>query len=510
MSEPFFKTDCPSCGAPVHAHSATAVTLVCGYCQSMLVRQDNALIDSGRDSALLEDFSPLQIGVRGYFATCQFTLVGRLQAQYDAGMWNEWYALFDDGGVGWLSEAGDIYVMTRPTAQTPANLPQFADIRAGFSTLDYQGKRFLAADVRNITLKQAAAQGELPFVIPQEMPNKVADWRCENIFFTLDYATNPPEMFIGTTVKLDDLKLENLRTEAQISESAGRLKGTRQSENCPNCGSPVHWINGATNHVICPSCASELDTSKEKAELIQAHNRRKAQDKSFTLPLGAQGTIKNKTYTVIGVVRKEEWEAQDTFDAMYGRRRMGIVPESSWVEYLLYHPQAGFLWLVETAENEWSMSETLHNWPRLNQSGQPQGCKKLYDYGGHVSYAAGAFYWHIRQGDLNYYSDYQQGANKLCAELSVDELAWSQSSPLRYRQVAQWFNLKNSAPSASSQRNDEFPSGLSKFMAGLFVFLNLPAWIAMDGGDLIFSLCISFFAVRFLYNPNAFFDKDDD
>ena len=76
MSEPFFKTDCPSCGAPVHAHSATAVTLVCGYCNSMLVRQDHTLIDTGRDSALLEDFSPLQIGVRGRFATQSFTLVG--------------------------------------------------------------------------------------------------------------------------------------------------------------------------------------------------------------------------------------------------------------------------------------------------------------------------------------------------------------------------------------------------------------------------------------------------
>ena len=506
MSEPFFKTDCPSCGAPVHAHSATAVTLVCGYCNSMLVRQDHTLIDTGRDSALLEDFSPLQIGVRGRFATQSFTLVGRLQARYDAGVWNEWYALFDDGGTGWLSEAGDIYVMTRPTQQLPNHIPQFQDIRAGFSQLDYQNRKFIAADIRNITLKEAAAQGELPFQLHGEMPNQVADWRCENMFLTLDYATQPPEVFLGTTVKLADLKLENLRTDAQIQESAGRLKGTRQSENCPHCGSPIQWVSGMTHTVICPSCASELDTSKEQAQLIQANSRRKAQDQSFTLPLGAQGKINQKTYIVMGVVRKEEWDAQDTFDAMYSKRRSGIVPESSWVEYLLYSPQAGFLWLVETEDNEWAISETLTDWPRLDRNGAPQGCPKLYDYGGHVAYAAGAFYWHIRQGDLNYYSDYKQGHNKICSELSVNELAWSKSEPVSYRKIAEWFDLKSSAgkPVASG----EYPSGLSKFMAGLFIFLNFPAWFAMDWGDLVFSLILTYFAVRFLYNPSSFLSKD--
>ena len=191
---------------------------------------------------------------------------------------------------------------------------------------------------------------------------------------------------------------------------------------------------------------------------------------------------------------------------MYSKRRSGIVPESSWVEYLLYSPQAGFLWLVETEDNEWTISETLTDWPRLDRNGAPQGCPKLYDYGGHVVYAAGAFYWHIRQGDLNYYSDYKQGHNKICSELSVNELAWSKSEPVSYRKIAEWFDLKSSA--GKPVANGEYPSGLSKFMAGLFIFLNFPAWFAMDWGDLVFSLLLTYFAVRFLYNPSSFLSKD--
>ena len=143
---PFFKTDCPSCGAPVEAHSASAVMLVCGYCNSMLVRQDNGVVDSGRDSALLEDFSPLQIGTSGTFVAQRFTLVGRLQVQYDDGAWNEWYALFDDGRAGWLSEAGDLYVMTMPVEID--SLPRFKDTRAGFSELIFQDKCYIERGYR--------------------------------------------------------------------------------------------------------------------------------------------------------------------------------------------------------------------------------------------------------------------------------------------------------------------------------------------------------------------------
>ncbi|MDO4641311.1 MAG: DUF4178 domain-containing protein [Neisseria sp.] len=502
MSEPLFKTDCPSCGAPVHAHSATAVTLVCGYCHSMLVRHDGGITDTGRDSALLEDFSPLQIGTTGKLNTSGFTLIGRLQVRYDEGMWNEWYALFDDGSTGWLSEAGDLYVFTRSVGDLPADTPAFEDTRAGFSTITYQSKRFIASDVRKITLQRAAAEGELPFPLQPQSINRVSDWRWENVFLTLDYANNQPEGFLGRGVNLAELQLTHTRSDEQITESAGKLKGSRQSENCPNCGSPVHWINGITGTVVCPACGSELDTSAGKAELIQANHMRQAQEEALRLPLGSQGRINNTVYTVIGAVRKDELPAQDTFDALYGKPPSGMVPEGSWIEYLLYNPQAGFLWVVETSEGEWSLSETLNDWPRLDINGQPQGCPKLYDYGGRVSYAAGAFYWHVRQGDLNYYSDYKTGQNKLSAEYSAEELAWSKSTPVAYAQIAEWFQLKQTdIPKYTAQMSAATVSWtLVALMSGIFVILNLPTLVSST--DIIWSLIILAIGLFFLFKKS--------
>lgn len=478
MSEPFFKTDCPSCGAPVHAHSATAVTLVCGYCNSLLLRQDDGVVDTGRDSALLEDFSPLQIGTTGTFGTQNFTLVGRLQARYDVGVWNEWYALFDDGSSGWLAEAGDQYVFTVPAAEHPAaEPPPFDALAAGESRLVYRDKAFVASDVRHITLSQAAAEGELPFALPPQMTNRVADWRCEHLFLTTDYAAEPPEIFVGRGVTLEELKLGHTRSSETIADSAGRLKGTRRAESCPNCGSEVQWIAGLTPTVICPSCHSDLSTDGGKAELVRQNGMRQEQQRRLTLPLGAQGRINGKTYTVIGAVCKDELDPDDAWRMLHGGYVEELYPEGQWTEYLLFEPQSGFLWLVETRQGEWSVSETLNRWPTLQgQSLVPRNGRKLYDYGGRVRYAVGAFYWHIRADDVNYYTDYDQGQSKLCIERSPSEVAWSKSTPVSYAHIREWFGLKADAPAYQAKMTpDRQAFSWPKLLKYVFVLINLPA-----------------------------------
>lgn len=494
MNAPLFKTDCPSCGAPVAVHSATAVTLVCDYCHSLLLRHDNTLSDTGRDSALLEDFSPLQVGTTGKLGTMPFTLIGRLQAQYDAGVWNEWHALFADGTTGWLSEAGDLYVFLRPVDSLP-DAPSFASIRAGHTTLAHENKTFLASDVREITLSRTAAQGELPFVVPERMENRVADFRAENHFLTLDYAENPPEAFYGHGVTLDGLHLQNTRDDAQILATAGKLKGTRSAASCPNCGSQVEWVSGATSTLICRSCASTLDTSGDKAELVEAGKYRESMESRLTLPLGTQGEINGKRYTVIGAVCKDEIEADAAKAALQRGTEKTFASEGSWTEYLLYHPESGFLWLVETEDGEWSLSHTLNEWPRLNRKGNPQGASLLYEYGSRVTYAAGAFYWRIHHGDVLLHRDFSLGSNKkLGAEHSADELAWSESQPVTKAQLKKWFGLDLGLASKEESRGN-----LPEFLISIFLLVNIPAWLNMKRENMLFSIVISVIAIALVY-----------
>ncbi len=93
---------CPSCGAPVKFRSHASVMAVCEFCNASVLKDADSVKDIGKMSAVLEDFSPIQIGTSGAFGGINFTVVGRIQLRYPHGMWNEWYLLFDDGSNGWL------------------------------------------------------------------------------------------------------------------------------------------------------------------------------------------------------------------------------------------------------------------------------------------------------------------------------------------------------------------------------------------------------------------------
>lgn len=489
MTEGLFHTTCPSCGGSVHSHSASAKTLVCPYCRSLLIRDGAGVHDSGEDSAPFEDYSPLQIGTTGHDQGQNFTIVGRLQARYDAGVWNEWNLYYDDGSSGWLSESGDQYVLTRP-ATTSAALPRFADIRAGESRLTVDGHTYLAADVRDITLERASAEGELPYPFNGTRHNRVADYRSENHFLTLDYGEDPPEIYMGRGVTLADLALANTRSDAQILDSAGALKGSRASGNCPHCGAPVDWLRGITPTIICPSCGSDLasDNLIASARAVSAQQQTIADRHS--LPLGAEATIHGHPYTLIGLVYKEE-----------------IGEGTGWTEYLLYHPQQGFLWLVETDGGEWSVSETLNEWPALDGRGAPRGMNKLYDYRSRVRHAAGAFYWHIQKGDELTHHDYDAGKQeKLSAEQNAHELNWSRNIPVSRAQIETWFGRKLAD---NGRDNNNLQSGFIILVIA-YLIVNIPAWLSMSGDTLAASIVMSGFIINALYRIGKKSDGEDE
>lgn len=155
--------------------------------------------------------------------------------------------------------------------------------------------------------------------------------------------------------------------------------------------------------------------------------------------------------------------------------------------------------LVETSDGEWSLSQTQAAFPRLNAHGEPQGAAFLYDYGGQVAFAAGAFYWHIRKGDVQLYRDYRVGSGKLSAEISNSELAWSKSTPMTYRTIAQAFGLKvQTTQYTAKMEADKVEPSTVWYTIAAFVLINLPALWTTD--DVFGVLFISSIAIWILYS----------
>lgn len=507
---PIFSLSCPSCGAKVPVYSATSVLVVCEYCKSTLVRSGEAALDSGTKSALIEDFSPIQVNTSGVLNGKPFTIIGRIQIQYDRGYWNEWYALFADGTDGWLGDFSGEYTFTRPVL-FEKKLPAIETIKASRTSIQYSGKNFIASDVREAKSIKANAQGELPFTLNADEPVVAADFRCRDDFMTLDYSENreKPLVYLGKAVTLNNLRCEYLRSNDEIIQSAGHLRGGRVPLSCPNCGGSIQWYAGVAENIICPNCHSDIALTLGQTKVMKVHNMREAQIKASTLRIGEEALINGKKWTIIGLVRIQETPGLQTLAYIQDERKSVTFCSDYWFEYLLYHPNQGFQWLVESNRN-FTLSQTMPVWPSLLPNGMPSRSTFLYDYGGIVTYAAGSFYWHIKPNDITYYRDFQVEKSKLCAEITQNELNWSLSRPVTGEELARWFKRPELAKVV---RNNDLSKHKTfvKFLLIIFFIINLPAYVIQffSGSEflLIVQGLISYVAFKMIWMP---FEETDD
>lgn len=401
---------------------------VCEYCRATVIKEAGAVRDLGKMSEVLEDYSPIQVGTSGVHGGRGFTVVGRLQLRYDAGMWNEWYVLFDDGAGGWLSDASGQYVLTleQPLTET---WPSFEELRPGRQYRFGLGQHTVA-DKR--IAQCVGGQGELPFRVGPGWQARVADFRRENTFATLDYSDgDKPLLYNGFAVTLPALQAQLLRDDEQIKASAGRYRGRVESLACPSCGTAIGYQPGTATNLVCPACQTRMDVSTPQVQVLAKGEA--SERVRLTLPLGATARINGQDVRVSGAMVRVDDEGEE------------------WFEYLLFGPTGSFLWLVETNDG-WSRSEVLDTWPtpanpvveELMLDRLPY--RKLYDYDATVRYAAGAFNWRVAVGDRVRVSEFEHGSTRLAAELSDEELSWSRSVPVADDQIRTWFGKQLTAP----------------------------------------------------------------
>ncbi|MYN01220.1 DUF4178 domain-containing protein [Pseudoduganella sp. DS3] len=485
---------CPSCGAEVNFRSHASVMAVCEYCNTRVLKEAGAVKDLGKISSVLEDYSPIQIGTSGVLGGRNFNVVGRIQLRYDAGMWNEWFIVFDDATSGWLGDASGQYTITMlrdPVKQLPA----FEELRAG-QRYTLVGAPTMVADVR--TAECIGGQGELPFKVGDGWQAKVADFRHGGNFFTVDYSDEgPPLLYTGVSVTLASMQCQLLRDDEEIRRTTGRYRGKLDALDCPNCGTQIKYLPGLTASLVCQSCQTQVDASSPKAEVIAKGERHEKE--RFTLPLGAKGKLGNQDFTVIGVMRRADDEG------------------TGWTEYLLYGSRQGFTWLVETADG-WSRANVLDQWPTALGLGAPvvtldkADYNKLYDYNSVVTYAAGAFNWRVQVGDHTHVYEYKRQQVVLAAEATASEVGWSRSTPVAWDQLKAWFGdaLKGEAPGARGAVAQDFTKDRYKRSAKNWIM----GMVALNAIPLLFnfgsSLGYTLFAAAALYLPAMLLDAIDD
>ncbi len=413
------KANCPSCAAPIEFRSGSAIVLVCPFCRSAVARTDRGFEDLGKVADIVETQSPLKVGLKGSFRGHAFELTGRAQLRHQlGGYWDEWYATFSNGWVGWLAEAQGRYYLTfyKPLPAGTA-LPSFETLQLGESINGVKTEVPLMVSEKGVATA-VAAEGEIPYRLTPNEESRYADLSGKgNAFGTIDYSVDPPWLFVGQQVSLADIGLAG----AKSAERAARTVGAA-AMGCPNCGGPLNLAApDKTERVTCPNCDSLLDV--EQGNLRYLKSLRPPPNKpDFVLPIGAEGTFKDGVkFKIIGaMVRSVTIEGVTYY----------------WHEYLLYNAQIGFRWLVHS-DNHWNFVEPV-NPGEIDDSGIVSGTgagKRAYyngksfrifqDAKATVEYVQGEFYWRVEQGESVRAVDYVAAPLMLSQERSPGEINWS-------------------------------------------------------------------------------------
>ena len=158
--------NCPSCGAPVEFKSGQSIVVICEYCRSAVARTDRELKDLGKVAELVETGSPLDVGLRGKWKDVPFELTGRAQLGHEmGGQWDEWYATFSNGWLGWLAEAqGRFYITFQYPIPEGAHVPSFDQLQLGQQVpgLPWPTPLMVAETGRATAL---GAKGEIPYLL---------------------------------------------------------------------------------------------------------------------------------------------------------------------------------------------------------------------------------------------------------------------------------------------------------------------------------------------------------
>lgn len=437
--------------------------LVCPFCRSAVARTDRGLQDLGKVAEVAESESPLKLGLKGNFKENRFELTGRAQLRHEAGgFWDEWYATFSNGWVGWLAEAQGRFYLTfyQPLPQGTV-LPSFDQLQIGQTVQEIPAPSPLMVAEKGVATS-VAADGEIPYqLVPNEKSAYADIAGRDNAFGTIDYSTDPPWLFLGQQVSLEEIGLGDARP---VQRAARRV--STAAMGCPNCGGPLNLVApDKSERVTCPNCDSLLDVNQGNLTYLRALAPTDA-DKNFALPVGAEGTFKGDVnFRIIGAMtRSVTIEGTKYF----------------WHEYLLYNPTVGFRWLVHS-DNHWNFVEPV-NPAEVEQLGMP-GPRAKARYNGTkfrifqdapavVEYVKGEFYWRVEQGETVRAIDYVAAPLMLSQEVSESEMNWSAGVYMTNAAVEKAFGVKDLPKPWSVAPNQPF-TGSFYYTWGLLPLLLL-------------------------------------
>jgi len=418
---------CPNCGGGHDLANPGIQMIVCDYCQTTIYWDAEGAAHMGSRSVLPEGDTRLFAGAAGRLAGKPFQVVGHVRYQHERGSWDEWYLELGDGKFTWISE--DERRLTREREVKPdAPLPAAHTLGVG-SALTIKGVRFTVRESGQAHC--AGAQGQLPFAVLPEESYPYLDLASDDgrYFATLEYdEAGQPHLFVGSPISHEQLTIDTPRPEVEKD-----LSSAAEEVSCPNCGAPLEQPREReVQTVVCAYCGAQNDLSGAAARVMGINPEQKP---DFLLDIGRAGNLDGVRYEVCGRMQYSDAENYRS------------------IEYLLWNPERGYLWLAEERGHFLLMRPTRQaprTSPAALRSARPKtpvqvGQQQFLFYETtreHLTYVDGALPWLASVGDQFTVSALVRPPQMFELESDGEELEYFIGEYLPPERVWQAFGLK--------------------------------------------------------------------
>tara|TARA_B110001454_G_scaffold28073_1_gene27467 strand:+ start:69989 stop:70678 length:690 start_codon:yes stop_codon:yes gene_type:complete len=219
---------CPQCGAALKFTTAYAVSTVCEYCRSLVVRHDLNLELLGKEAVLHDELNPLQVGTRGVFQKTGFSIIGGVRLNHHEGFWHEWFLQLDsqtqNSRYGWLAQAqGEYQFLFEPIdlprqsrsefkVGTKVSVPDETEQRLvkWSKSLYHNSDAFRIIDIR--TAQMTHFLGQLPWAPEKNRERTMAELAsADDAKLTVEFGSDKNQIYFGQVLNFEDFKFQNLK-----------------------------------------------------------------------------------------------------------------------------------------------------------------------------------------------------------------------------------------------------------------------------------------------------------
>ncbi|ATB31203.1 DUF4178 domain-containing protein [Melittangium boletus] len=423
--------NCPSCGAAVEFTAGSAQVLVCGHCQTVVAKKGLDLEAHGKIGAIVDTYSPLRLHVEGRVDGEGYRVVGHLQKDHGEGLWDEWYVEFDSGRTAWLSEAeGAWYLLFAEGSAADLQLKELVPGHR-FRFKEYRLREHqLVVEERGYG-RVVAAEGQLPQDLDPSVDSHYVDaTSARGLFVTLDFGQwgSNPDIFMGRKLKLEELGIPPDQLRPKVKKVA------LQQARCTQCNGPLELrAPDQSKRVACPYCGALLHVRKGGSlAFLQLLEK---PDHPFRLSLGAKGILDDTPWIIIGMMVRS--------CTVEGVRY-------PWDEYLLYNPERGFTWLMDS-NGHWVFLTPLEAGlvsvaPGVAAHMMGKRYRAFQRVTAVTETVLGEFYWTVTAGETATTEEYVAPPHSVNVEGTGKEVTYTRGEYLAPEVVREAFKLKEPLP----------------------------------------------------------------